>query len=469
MRKNLLLGGVLATGMILSACSGDDDSAATDDETTTTAGAAAPITGLDDAFGSAGILATPQSATGHDRFITVAEGPDGSIYASGFTSEGTDRMFSVTRFDPDGTPDASFGTAGTAAINVQVGGTDAEVARGLIVEEDGKVVLSGPVEHEASAKDDQDIAIVRLDTDGDLDPSFGDGGIARIDLGAGKAVQGAAFATDNAWGITARADGYAVSAVTANQAPDRTDSDYAIVGVTDEGRPDPAFGTDGVVIADLSGSGDSARNIHTLEDGSIMSTGYSHDEADVVTPVLIKVSADGVLDESFGDGGIANHKVLAAVTESYQFVEHEDGYVLAGYGGDDPEGTLDMVVYRFTENGAWDKTFGEAGVRRVDLAGENDRGRNLAVLPDGSILVVGSGSLVADQVDAMAVLLDPAGNVIDSFGDAGHVLVDLGGPGDGFFGITVAADGGTVYLAGFSGADPEGTGNDDSALARIEL
>lgn len=56
-----------------------------------------------------------------------------------------------------------------------------------------------------------------------------------------------------------------------------------------------------------------------------------------------------------------------------------------------------------------------------------------------------------------------------AFGDERKVLVDLGCPADAFFGVTVTADGSTVYLAGYQGVDPEGTGNDDSVLARITL
>ena len=50
----------------------------------------------------------------------------------------------------------------------------------------------------------------------------------------------------------------------------------------------------------------------------------------------------------------------------------------------------------------------------LDLAGEDDRARNLTILPDGNILVVGSGKLDADNIDAMAVLLDPDGALVES-------------------------------------------------------
>lgn len=434
----------------------------------------AAAAGLDTSFGTHGVLAVPISAADHDRYISVVEGPDGLIYAAGFTAAGDDHMIAVSRFNADGSPDAAYGDGGTATINVAAGGGSAEVGRGLVVQEDGKVLVAGPFERdpaaEGAAAKDLDVAVIRLAADGSLDGTFGDGGIARIDLGAGRSVDAETYVTDNAWGLTRRAGGYAVFAVTPSRAADRTDTDYAIVGLTDAGALDPAFGAAGVVVADVGGSADSARNIGTLPDGRLLATGYSRDGSGVVSPVLIRLSADGVLDAAFGNGGVANSVILQGVTESYQFGLQGDDYILAGYGRGDGEGEkLDLVVYRFKGDGSWDKTFGTGGVTRVDLAGEDDRARNLTILPDGNILAVGSGKLDADNVDAMAVLLDPDGKLVESFGDGGHVLVDLGGPADAFFGVAVGADKRSVLISGFKGADPEGTGNDDAILARIGL
>ena len=54
-------------------------------------------------------------------------------------------------------------------------------------------------------------------------------------------------------------------------------------------------------------------------------------------------------------------------------------------------------------------------------------------------------------------MLDPDGGPVASFGDQGHLLVDLGGPTDAFYGVTVTSDGSAAMVAGYKGADPEGT------------
>ena len=190
----------------------------------------------------------------------------------------------------------------------------------------------------------------------------------------------------------------------------------------------------------------------------------------MVSPVLIRMSPAGVLDETFGTGGVANHLVLPGVTESYQWVGQGENYILAGYGrGASSDEKVDLVTYRFLADGSWDQTFGTAGVTRVDLAGHDDRGRNLTILPNGNILAVGSGKLDAENLDAMVVQLDADGAPVETFGDGGHLLVDLGGPGDAFFGVTLTADESAAILAGFRGADPDGAENDAAALALLPL
>lgn len=456
MKKQLI--GAVVLSLALAACSSESSDP----------------TGLDAAYGTDGLLKSPQSTTDHDRFISVVEGDDGRIYASGFVRVGEDTAASVTRFDSDGALDESYGTNGTATVNVAPGGKTAEVARGIVVDDDGNVVIATPFEKSPGAAGDAgkelDVALARLDADGKLDTSFGTAGISRIDLGTGKAVDAQTFVTDNVWGLAARDGGFVMFGTAANPGADRTDADFALVGVNENGARDTSFGVNGVRVVDINASGDNARNVKVADDGSILATGYSRDGDGVVSPVLIKTDDDGKLDTSFGEGGVANHVVLAGVTESYQVDFQGDDYILAGYGrGAAAEEKVDLVTYRFTADGEWDKTFGTEGVYRLDLAGDDDRARNLVVLSDDKILVAGSGKMTAENIDGLVVLLDKDGVPVEEFGDAGHVLVDLGQSADGFFGVTLADDNSVAWLAGFSGATANTPERDDSVLARIEL
>ena len=58
----------------------------------------------------------------------------------------TDFAFMVAKFKPDGSLDNTFGTNGVAKKNVVVGKAG-EVARGIIVQSTGKIVIAGTVDH----------------------------------------------------------------------------------------------------------------------------------------------------------------------------------------------------------------------------------------------------------------------------------------------------------------------------------
>ena len=208
-------------------------------------------------------------------------------------------------------------------------------------------------------------------------------------------------------------------------------------------------------------------------DGKLVFTGYSRDADDVVSPVIIRTTPDGKVDSGFGQNGVATATVLpGGVAESYAVALQGDKFVMAGYGhGADPEEKVDLISFRFNADGSWDKTYGTDGLTRIDVANDADRARNLTLLPDGRLLAVGSGSPAAGVVDAMVVLLDQNGKPVPAFGTDGRVVSDLGGPGDAWFGVTVATDAKSVMLVGYKGADPKATDgtNDDAVIARIKL
>ncbi|MGD9892325.1 MAG: hypothetical protein AB7R89_19615 [Dehalococcoidia bacterium] len=416
------------------------------------------------------------STNEHDRFMAVAFGPDGALYAAGFVSQGGDHAMALAKFNVDGTPAKDFGKDGVAAVNVAAGGKSAELARAVVVQPSGKIVIAGPIEHDTAATGDAakdtDIAVLRFDNQGKLDSSFGREGIARIDLGTGVATSATAFVGDTSWGLGALPGDKLVvfgSALT-TAGGDRTDTDFVLTGLTAAGAIDPAFGDDGKVVVDLQGSGDSPRNVTVQPDGKVLATGYARDANGVVSPVIIRTTAAGVLDQSFGKGGIATATVLPGVAESYAVAIQGDNYITAGYGrGADAGEKVDMVVDRFKADGTWDTSFGSEGVTRLDLAKEDDRARNVIVLPDGRILAVGSGKLDAANINAMVALFGKDGAIDSSFGTSGYVLSDLGGPADAWYGVALAPDKKSVIVAGYKGTDATSGGNDDAVLTRINL
>lgn len=480
LRYGLIVAAAGAT-LALAACSGSEDSGTKADATATTSAATAAATApagagkvaLDTTFGNGGIAKVALAASGNHRFMAVAPAADGKTYAAGFvTLSGGDQAMALARLDAKGALDKSFGKDGVASVNVAIGGKAVEVARSIAVQSNGKVVIAGPVEHDVTATGDAakdtDVALVRFDADGKVDASFGKGGVSVLDLGDGKAV-GTSFVGDASWGLGNLAgDRLALFASTLAQGAGRSDADYVLVGLTNTGALDTGFGAAGKLVVDLGSSLDNPRTVLVQPDGKIVATGYSNISG-VVQPVLIRASAAGVLDKEFGKDGVATAKILEGVAESYAVSAQGSDYILAGYGrGADTNEKVDLIVYRFKANGSWDTGFAGKGVYRLDIAKDDDRARNVAVLPDGRILAVGSGKKTAVNIDAMTVLLSKDGAPEKGFGADGIQISDLGGPGDAWFGVTVSADKKSVILGGYKGGDAA-TGGDEAIIARITL
>jgi uncharacterized delta-60 repeat protein len=183
---------LISSALAFSGCRGEDSSP--------TSSTSAPVTLNSD------VLPVPLSATEADRFLAVAATTGNQYYAAGFTTVTDDSHMAVARFGPTGGLDTSFGSNGIATVNVAVGaGKRAELARSIVVQSDGKIVIAGPIEHDTAATGDAardtDIAIARFDTTGQLDKTFGTNGIRRLDLSTGT-VSGTAFRGDTVWGLT---------------------------------------------------------------------------------------------------------------------------------------------------------------------------------------------------------------------------------------------------------------------------
>jgi uncharacterized delta-60 repeat protein len=92
--------------------------------------------------------------------------------------------------------------------------------------------------------------------------------------------------------------------------------------------------------------------------------------------------------------------------------------------------------------------------------GDNDRGRNMVVLPDDRVFMVGSGTPAAQNIDAMAVMLTPEGRLDTSFHSEGYKLYSFGRADEALFGAAVSPAGDRVAAAGYTA----GTDDDDSLL-----
>lgn len=115
-----------------------------------------------------------------DQATGVVVQADGNIVLGGFAqvSATGDMDFAAARLTAAGELDPSFSTDGKKSIPFNMGGSDNDIANGIVLQSDGKVVLVGHALRTDPAN--TDFAAVRLDTDGQLDTSFGTGGLKTV-------------------------------------------------------------------------------------------------------------------------------------------------------------------------------------------------------------------------------------------------------------------------------------------------
>jgi uncharacterized delta-60 repeat protein len=128
---------------------------------------------LDASFGTNGVLLPDQSE--NDAFQFALQ-PDGKIvlpmrkFPGNVTTQTT-----IFRFNPDGTPDASFGTIGIVVIPVSEG----VFYRSVLVQPNGKILTAKSTTENL----DSSFATLRLNADGSRDASFGTNGVVTTVMG----------------------------------------------------------------------------------------------------------------------------------------------------------------------------------------------------------------------------------------------------------------------------------------------
>jgi uncharacterized delta-60 repeat protein len=219
---------------------------------------------LDTSFGVNGIQITDMGGSDQGRGAALTQG--GKIVAVGYTKEGQGvQDFAIAQYKANGTLDTTFGIGGKVLIDNQDQG---DVARDVKIQPDGKIVVcgysgAGGGFPEGQDKGPGDFMAVRLNPDGSMDTSFGDGdGIALADPGG----------SDHARACVLQADGKIV--LSGNSWSDNDDK-FATARLNPDGSLDTSFGGTGIVITDFGpGGGDEhACDVRIQADGKIIAAG----------------------------------------------------------------------------------------------------------------------------------------------------------------------------------------------------
>lgn len=149
---------------------------------------------LDTTFGTNGVVVYNGSSNGYDTASSLALQSDGKLVAAGYRYDsGGNQDFLIVRFNANGSVDTSFGTNG--AVKYNGAANKADTANALLIQSDGKVLVAGRSYNGAN----QDILIIRLNTNGTVDTTFGTNGAVTYNSSGNN--------DDNANSLALRADG----------------------------------------------------------------------------------------------------------------------------------------------------------------------------------------------------------------------------------------------------------------------
>ncbi|MBL8490158.1 MAG: hypothetical protein JNM82_05200, partial [Rhodocyclaceae bacterium] len=354
----------------------------------------------------------------HEYARGVLLQPDGKLVVSG-----TDFL---ARYNADGALDTSFGTAGKVTAPFYSSNGSGQIAA---LQADGKILFAGALYSAGTFS----YAVARYLADGTLDPAFGIDGIATVSFGSSG---------DDCAAVTVLDDG---SILLAGTTMAGGFYDYALALLDADGALVPGFGSGGKVITDFGIAGDQARAIAVQEDGKILAAGWSHGDPGFATTdfSLARYNADGSLDTGFGTGGKLTASIAVADSGNAVVVQSDGKIVVVGTSSGD------ISILRFNADGTPDTAFDGDGKAVVSLL-PYDAGTCVALQPDGKILVGGAAAGAGFSKFAL-LRLNADGTLDEGFGTAGVVQTAFG---SGYFlgestayGIAVQPDG-KIVLSG---------------------
>ena len=300
----------------------------------------------DASFGANGHAYIAASA-GRDFPRKVLVQADGKIVVVSF-SGGTDGMlpeYTAFRVNSNGTLDTSYGNAGKLAVTFAAnGGTPATA----ILQPDGKLLMVGS----AKLADNLDFAAVRVNTDGSLDASFGDGGKLVLPIGTGS---------DSASPVAVLSDGkILVAGHSRSSADPASDWDAAIVRLNANGTLDTSFGLGGKVVMAMP-EHQQIYGMQVQPDGKFLALV-------LMTPVgpnsmgrevaVVRFNANGSVDTSFGDEGATTLQLHGITDSAFSLMLVNGKIIVAGSTTNDTEYNTSGFLARLNADGSPDATFG---------------------------------------------------------------------------------------------------------------
>ncbi len=331
------------------------------------------------------------------------------------TTFGASTNFALVRYDSEGALDNTFGTNGIVTTNLST----SDIGREIIIQSDGKIVVGGSSEINGN----KDFAIVRYNSDGTLDTNFDSDGIVITPVSGND---------DEIWGIGLQADGKIVAVGDSNGL-------ITVARYDSNGSLDTSFGTNGIATP-VGGSGQAVK---VQSDGKIVVAGRSSGQFAVV-----RLNSNGALDNSFDSDGIATTFMGSGpFVSGWDLDIQADGKIIVS-GASFNSSDYDLSIVRYNSNGSLDNSFDTDGIFTYDSGNGNDEGMAIIIQSNGKIVAGGYSNTGSGEAFTL-IRLNTDGTYDISFSSDGTVVT---GDGQRGLGLTIQEDN-KILMTGYSSGD----------------
>ena len=351
--------------------------------------------------------------------------------------------------------DPTFGSGGMVTTDLN---RSTDLANAVAIQPDGKLVVVGQT-YKNNDYSTEDFTVARYNADGMLDDTFGSHGRVRTDFPGLAAVPSS---------LVIQPDGKII--VAGGAFPLFTFlGNFEVVRYNRNGSLDSSFGEGGIVTTTFP-QGSYAFDVALQSDGKIVAAGtlfvnFDPGESSNTDFALARYNADGTPDATFGNGGQVSTDFLGLEDDAFSVLIQPDGKIVAVGSANDPASFYDFAAARYFSNGMLDTTFGVGGKVHSDFGAQNfDRARSAALQPDGRIVAAGFATGQNGGAQNFAVARYTSNGILDTtFSGDGKTQIDFGNCCQGANKVLLQSDGKIVAVGGSNGESSE----DDFLLARL--
>lgn len=325
---------------------------------------------LDIEFNGTGTVVTDIS-TFDDHLKTMLIQPNGKIIVAGEALINQQtNNFALIRYNTNGTLDSSFGINGIVTTSLQ---NPIVNLFEIALQPDGKIIAVGFTAINESTTG----TIIRYNEDGTIDTNFGTNGIASVSLNPGlNALISVVVKPDSSILVTGTTN--------------LSKLDVLLMQFKPNGTLDTDFNTNGIVTIDF-GNSEYGTNLLLLPNNKILIVGTQEDANNFNTDVfLIRLNSSGKIDSTFGNNG---HLIYNFGSDEYarNILLQPDGKIIIAFNSYDANYS-NFNVLRCNQDGSLDSSFANNGIASTDFDNTVDEISEIALQSNGKIVAIGKSS-----------------------------------------------------------------------------